>query len=277
LLRRAPWSLRTAGRRLSLLLLGAALPVVLQAFSLVALRLLANLGVGRVTSFSYAYLLATTILGATAFSLSIISTAPLTRRGVDPQQAADHVVHATWISLAVTGAAAGVIALVGAPVFAFVLGNAYRGIGRIFLYLAPLLVAAAAYYAVFPLVFVAGRRRRLVGIAIGSLVLDTPIAYGFRAAWGLPGVAVSLAVATMLVVVALMLAISPRMLAPALGGLGRLIGVVGLLAAVAFGVPPLVLPAAAAAAAGLVVYAGGLVVLRSHGLEDAWAYVRALH
>jgi len=277
LLRRAPWSLRTAGRRLSLLLLGAALPVVLQAFSLVALRLLANLGVGRVTSFSYAYLLATTILGATAFSLSIISTAPLTRRGVDPQQAADHVVHATWISLAVTGAAAGVIALVGAPVFAFVLGNAYRGIGRIFLYLAPLLVAAAAYYAVFPLVFVAGRRRRLAGIAIGSLVLDTPLAYGFRAAWGLPGVAVSLAVATMLVVVALMLAISPRMLAPALGGLGRLIGVVGLLAAVAFGVPPLVLPAAAAAAVGLVVYAGGLVVLRSHGLEDAWAYVRALH
>jgi hypothetical protein len=274
---RAPWSLRGSVRHLSLLLLGSALPVVLQAFSLVALRLLANIGVGRVTSFSYAYLLATTILGATAFSLSIISTAPLTRRGVDPQQAADHVVHATWISLAVAGAATGVIALVGGSVFAVVLGHEYRGVGRIFLYLTPWLVAASAYYAVFPLVFVARRRRALWMIAVAALLLDAPLAYGFRAAWGLPGVAVSLAVATSAVVVALMVTISPRMVAPALGGLARLVLVVGVLAGASFAIPALVLPDAPAAAVGLLVYAGGLLMLRSHGLEDAWAYVRALH
>jgi len=276
-LARSSWNLRESGRRLSLLLLGSALPVVLQAFSLVALRLLANLGVGRVTSFSYAYLLATTIVGATAFSLSIISTAPLARRGTDPQQAAGHVVHASWISLAVAGAATGVIALVGGTVFAFVLGHQYRGVGRIYLYLAPLIVAAAAYYAVFPLVFVARRRRALWLVATVALVLDVPLAYGFRAAWGLPGVAVSLAIATCGVVVALMATISPRMVAPALTGLLRLVLVVGLLAGAAFGIPALVLPHAAAAAVGVVVYAGGLIVLRSHGLEDAWAYVRALH
>jgi O-antigen/teichoic acid export membrane protein len=267
---------RAVWRRLSLLLLGSALPVVLQAFSLVALRLLAGLGVGRVTSFSYAYLLAATIIAATAFSLSVVSAAPLTRRGLDPERAADHVVHASWLSLAVAGAAVGVIALVGAPIFRFVLGHEYAGIGTIFLELAPWLVAATAYYATFPLIFVVGRRRRLAAIAVAALALDVPLALGFRAAWGLAGVAVSLAVATLLVVVALMLAISPRMLPRALNGLARLVAVVGLLAAGCFGVPALLLSAPAAAAVGILLYCVLLLVLRRHGLEDAWAYVRAL-
>jgi hypothetical protein len=53
--------------------------------------------------------------------------------------------------------------------------------------------------------------------------------------------------------------------------------VVGVLAGASFAIPAHVLPDAPAAAVGLLVYAGGLLMLRSHGLEDAWAYVRALH
>lgn len=276
-LTRGGGALRQVGRRLSLLLLGSALPVVLQAFSLVALRLLANLGVGRVTSFSYAYLLATTILGATAFSLSVISTAPLTRRGLDPERAADHVVHSAWLSLAVAGAATGVIALVGGRIFRVVLGPKYSGIGTLFLELTPWLVAATAYYATFPLVFVTGRRRRLAGIAVAALALDVPLALGFRSLWGMAGVTVSLAVATFLIVVALMLAISPRMLPRAVYGLARLVALVGVLAAVCFGVPALVLPHTVAAAAGLLLYVSLLARLRRHGLADAWSYVRGLH
>jgi len=71
----------------------------------------ATLGVGSVTSFSYAYLAASTLVGATAFSLGLISSAPLTRRGIDPEEAGRHVVHAGWVSLSLVGAAAGVFAL----------------------------------------------------------------------------------------------------------------------------------------------------------------------
>ena len=67
---------------------GAAVPLALQGCYLLALRFSAQLGVGRVTSFSYAYLAAATLVTATAFSLSVISSAPLTRRGIDPEAAA---------------------------------------------------------------------------------------------------------------------------------------------------------------------------------------------
>src|SRR5207237_444520 len=80
---------------------------------LLALRFSAYLGVGRVTSFSYAYLAASTLVGATAFSLGLISSAPLTRRGIDAEAAARHVIYAAWVSLVIVGAAAGVFALVG--------------------------------------------------------------------------------------------------------------------------------------------------------------------
>jgi O-antigen/teichoic acid export membrane protein len=265
------------GARLWLFLRGSALPVALQAFALIGLRLLASLGVGRVTSFSYAYLLATTLIASTAFALSLISAAPLTRRGFDPEDAAGHVVHSSWLSLVLAGAGTGVIALVGGPIFGFVLGDQYRGIGRIFLQLAPWLVAATAYYVAFPLLFVAGRLRLLVPIAVAAVALDVPLALVFRNLWGMAGVSASLAVVTALVALAMMLALSPRLLAHAAAALLQLATLIAVLATVCFVLPGLVLPAAAAAAVGLLLYAGALVALRRHGLEDAWAYVRALH
>src|SRR5260221_2933199 len=82
--------------RLWHLLQGASVPLALQGCYLLALRFAAQLGVGSVTSFSYAYLAASTLVGATAFSVGLISSAPLTRRGVDEEQAGRHVVHAAW-------------------------------------------------------------------------------------------------------------------------------------------------------------------------------------
>jgi O-antigen/teichoic acid export membrane protein len=266
-----------AGARLWLLVRGSTLPVALQAFTLVGLRLLANLGVGRVTSFSYAYLLAATLVASTSFALSLISSAPLTRRGFDPEDAAEHVVHSSWLSLAIAGAATGVIALVGGPIFGFVLGHQYRGIGRIFLELTPWLVAATAYYASFPLLFVAGKLRLLVPVALLAVAVDVPLALGFRNLWGMAGVAASLAVVTALVALALMFDLSPRLLVRATAGLLRLAALVAALAAVCFVLPWLALPSGVAAAVGLVLYAGALLALRRHGLEAAWEYVRALH
>ena len=47
---------------------------------------------------------------------SLIAAAPLTRRGVDAESAADHVVHTAWVALAFVGAATGLVALVGGRV-----------------------------------------------------------------------------------------------------------------------------------------------------------------
>ena len=82
---------------------------------------------------------------ATAFSLGLISSAPLTRRGIDPVAAGRHIVDAAWVSLVLAGPVAGAFALVGGKVMGVVLGSAYSGsVGR---ELGHLVVYAAIIYA----------------------------------------------------------------------------------------------------------------------------------
>src|SRR5207249_6523935 len=114
-------------RRLFTLAQGGAVPIAIQGLYVIALRFAAGTGAGNVTSLSYAYLLAAMFVSATAFSLSLIAAAPLTRRGVDAESAADHVVHTAWVALAFVGAATGLVALVGGRVATAALGHAYAG------------------------------------------------------------------------------------------------------------------------------------------------------
>jgi hypothetical protein len=90
-------------------------------------------------------------------------------------------------------------------------------------------------------------------------------------------VTIALGVSTVLLVLGLMAALSPRMLALTVLGLGRLSLLVGAATALAFGGASLVLSAVPAAAAGLALYAVLLIAMRELGLSDAWQYVRALH
>src|SRR6185436_21041075 len=108
--------------RIRKLVEAAAVPLALQGLYVIALRGASGLGEGNQTSLTYAYLFASTLVAATASSLSLISSAPLTRRGIDAESAAAHVLHAAWLSLTLIGAAAGVFALVGGRVVSFVLG-----------------------------------------------------------------------------------------------------------------------------------------------------------
>src|SRR5262249_14877786 len=103
-------------RRLSKLGQAAAPPIALPGLYIVAPRSASGLGEGNQTSLTYAYLFAATLVAATASSLSLISSAPLTRRGLDAEGAAAHVIHAAWLSLVLIGGAAGVFALVGGRV-----------------------------------------------------------------------------------------------------------------------------------------------------------------
>jgi hypothetical protein len=268
--------------RLWRLLEGASVPLAIQGCYLLALRFSAKLGVGSVTSFSYAYLAASTLVGATAFSLGLISSAPLTRRGIDPDEAGRHVVHAAWVSLSLVGAAAGVFALVGGRIVHVVLGNDYGGsvgrdLGRLVVYLSPWMVAWVGFAVTFPLVFVAGRRHVLVPLALAGFAVCIPLGLVFRSAWGAPGVAVSIGVATLVIALGLLAAVSARALAVAALGIARLALAVGAASALAFGGLSLALSPVPAALLGVIAYGVVVYSIRSLGLSDAWEYVRGLH
>jgi peptidoglycan biosynthesis protein MviN/MurJ (putative lipid II flippase) len=270
------------GLRLGRLLQGAAVPLALQGCYLIALRLASKLGVGSVTSFTYAYLAASTLVGATGFALGVISSAPLTRRGVDGEAAGRHIVHAAWVSLSFVGAAAGVFALVGGRIVHLVLGQQYAGrvgrdLGLLVVYLSPWMIAWIGFVVAFPLVFVAERRRYLVPVALTGLAAMIPLGLGLRAAWGLPGIAVALGLSTLVTALALMWAIDRRTVLLALAGLARLSLALGAASALAFGALSLALSPIAAAALGVLVYGAIVLSIRSLGLSAGWAYVRGLH
>jgi peptidoglycan biosynthesis protein MviN/MurJ (putative lipid II flippase) len=268
--------------RLWQLMFGSAVPLAVQGLYLIALRFAAGTGEGNVTSLSYAYLLAGMFTSATAFSLSLIATAPLTRRGLDTESAAAHVVNSAWVSLALVGAAAGLVALLGGRVVTAFLGNAYSGnvgdeLGRLVVFLSPWMIASAAFSITYPLMFVMHRTRWLVPIALAALLIDIPISIAGRSLWGLTGVTVALGVSALLLVLGLMASLSMRMLVLSALGLARLSLLVGAATALAFGGASLVLSAVPAAAAGLALYTLLLVAMRELGLSQAWQYVRALH
>jgi peptidoglycan biosynthesis protein MviN/MurJ (putative lipid II flippase) len=270
------------GRRLTRLVVGVSVPFAVQGLYVIALRFAGGTGEGSVTSLSYAYLLAAMFVSATAVSLSLISAAPLTRRDTGPEAAVEHVVHAAWLSLAIVGAASGTVAVVGGRFITWALGADYAGhvgdeLGQLVVYLAPWMVASAAFSIVYPLLFVMRRTRLLVPLALAAVLLDVPISVAGRAWGGLTGVAVALGISTLLLVLGLMALLGRRVLVVAAVGLARLSLAVLAAAALAFGGASLLLAAIPAAALGLVAYAAILVAIRELGLSDAWHYVRALH
>src|SRR2546423_1791290 len=260
----------------------ASAHVASRALALPALRFAAKLGVGSLPSFSYAYLAASTLVAATAFSLGVISSAPLTRRGIDSESAGRHVVHAAWVSLSLVGAAAGVFALVGGRIVQFVLGDQYKGevgrqLGHLVVYLSPWMIGWVGFAVTFPLVFVAGRRKSLLPLALIGFVICIPLGLGLRSLWGLPGIAIAIGFSTLVIALGLMAAISTRAPAVAVLGLARLALAVGGAAALTFGGLSLAFSPATAAALGVVAYALVILSVRSLGLSEAWSYVRGLH
>src|SRR4051794_10702314 len=280
---RGPWPQQLGiGVRLWHLLQGAAVPLALQGCYLVALRLAAQLGVGSVTSFTYAYLAASTLVGATGFALGVISSAPLTRRGVDGETAGRHVVHAAWVSLTFVAAAAGICALVGGRIVHLILGDQYGGrvghdLGLLVVYLSPWMIAWVGFVVTYPLVFVAARQRYLVPIALAGFLSMIPLGLALRAAWGLPGIAVAVGLATLVIACGLMAAVDRRTLEIAVLGVLRLSAALGVASAFAFGAVSLALPAIPAAVVGILVYCVIVLAMRSLGLRDAWTYIRGLH
>ena len=162
------------------------------------------------------------------------------------------------------------------------LGGAYGGgvgrqIGHLVAYLAPWMLAWVGFAVTFPLVFVAEKRWTLIPVAAAGFGVCIPIGLGLRAAWGLPGVAVSLGLATFVVTGGLLATLGMRTFVVATAGLARLALALGAATAFAFGGSSIVFAPLPAAVVGVLVYAVLIVAMRSLGLRDAWIYVRGLH
>lgn len=282
----AAFSSGTAGERplvgrLGELGRGAVLPLALQGLYLIALRLAGDLGVGRITSFSYAYFVAAFLVSATASSLALVSSVPLARTGVRGGRAAVHVLNVSWLSLPVVAGAAGVFAVTGEAVVELVLGSSFAGdtgaeLSRLVVLLGPWMVVSVALSVAFPLLFVERADRLLVVIAGAALAVHVPLAWALREALGLEGLSLALAVTTSLVLAGVLAALSRETLAGVARGLLRPAMWSGALAVLAFGAAELLLDDVAAAAAGLVGYVALLTALRPGGLTEAWSYMRAL-
>jgi len=258
---------------------GVALPFALQGLFVIGNRFAIGLGATQGTTFSYAYLIASSLVAVTATSVALVSSVPLTRGGFTPALGVRHVVAASWLSLAIVAAAAGVFALAGERVVHVALGSHYAGatgteLGRLVVYLSPWMVASVAVSVTFPLLFVRGRARWLPVVAVGALLLHVPIVWGGRAAFGVAGIAGAMAVTTagILTVLLLALAIFER---TALGVL-QAAAACGGLALATFGVASVVLGPVPGAAVGLAAYVAVLLAWKPAGLRAAWTYVRAL-
>ena len=269
------------GARLWQLTRGASFPVALQLLYTIANLRALHLGSGEATTFTYAYIFAAFLVAATASSLSTISSVPLTRRGLSPESAAAHVVHTSWLSLVLIVAGTGVFALVGGEVVSRVLGESYSGavasdLVRAVVWFAPWMVVSIAVTLTFPLLFVLEKPGVLVGASVLVPALQVPLAWVLGDAFGLPGLALSLAITSLVGLALLMGALSRRTLGLAAAGLGRLALVEAVLAALSFGAFGLLLGGLAGAAVALAVYGVLLAATRSLGLRAAWTYVREL-
>jgi hypothetical protein len=265
--------------RLGLFAVGSALPLAQQLLYVVCLPFAGRLGTGEATSFVYAYLGGAALVTITAGSLGIVTSAPLSRLGLDAAETARHVVATSWLALAVAGAAAGMFALAGGDLVEAVLGGAFGGdvgadLGRLVVALSPWIIGSIGVAVTFPLAFVAARTRRLPWIALAALVLQVPLAWVGSELLGLDGLALSMGVTTLGILAALLWELGAfgatlRRLAAAS------VVVVGLVV-LAFLPPSLVLGSIASALVGTLVYVAVLLVFRPRGLVSGWRYLRAL-
>jgi hypothetical protein len=265
--------------RLGHFAVGAALPLGLQLLYVVCLPFAGRLGTGAATSFVYAYLAASSLVTVTAGSLGIVTSVPLARTGLSSTEAVRHVVATSWLALALVGAAAGTFALAGGNVVESVLGEAYgrevgSELGRLVVVLCPWMIAAIGVAVTFPLAFVSGRTRGLPWIALAALGLQVPLAWAGASWLELDGLALALALTTILVLGALLTEL--RALAGTARELLAAAFVVAGVTVAAFLPPALVFGPSASALVGLGLYLALFAVIRPRSLTESWHYLRAL-
>ena len=265
--------------RLGVFAIAAALPIALQLLYVICVPFAGTLGSGAVTSFGYAYLAAASLVTVTAFSIGLVSSVPLTRIGLGGGMVGRHVTSASWIALLPIGAAVGTVAVAGAEIVEGVLGGAYGGdvggeVSRLVVVLVPWMVVSVGVNVTFPLAFVADRLHALPWIGAAALVAQVLLAWIGVELLELDGLALSLAVSTLLVLAALLAQLGA--VERGLRGLTLAALVIGAFACAAFVPPGLVAGGVASALVGLALYVALVALVRPRRLRDSWSYLREL-
>ena len=127
----------------------------------------------------------------------------------------------------------------------------------------------------FPLLFVRGRARELPLLAVGALVVQVPVEWGMREAFGLAGIAAGMAITTGARAggAALVARLARRGRCAACSS--RRSSAAGSRRSRSSRRAPCSAPSSAAAV-GLVLYAAALLAWRPAGLRAAWSYARTL-
>jgi hypothetical protein len=279
----SPSGFRPRGRslrsRLGVFATAAALPIALQLLYVICLPFAGHVEPGAVTSFGYAYLAAASFVSITAFSIGLVSSVPLTRRGLGEGAVARHVTSSAWVALTIIGAGVGAFAVAGGEIVEQVLGSAYGGdvgqeVSRLIVVLSPWMVVSVGVNVSFPLAFVVGKLRVLPAIGAVALVVQLLLAWIGSTLFELDGLAVALALSTLLVLTALLSVLGA--LEAGLRGIAGAALVVAAVTLVAYLPAAVALGSVAAALSGLVVYVVLVGVWRPPALTQSWSYLRAL-
>ncbi len=180
---------------------GIALPFALQGIYLICVPLAGRQGVGAVTSFGYAYLIASAVVAVTGSSLGLVTSVPLTRAGVDRGRISRHIVSSAWLGIVVIGGCAGVFGLAGGTIVHGLLGSEYSAaigaeLGRLVVVFSLWAVVSVGISLTFPVLFVAGSGRHLPLLAVLAIAVQVPLAFLGQVTLGLDGLALALAATT---------------------------------------------------------------------------------
>ncbi len=268
--------------RLGELAIGCAFPLAMQIVYVICLPLASHEGVGAATSFSYAYLIGSAVVAVTASSLGLVTSVTLSRANIGPEGVSRHIVASSWIAFLAIGAVAGIFSSAGGRIAGDVLGSAYSAhvgdtLGQLVVVLAPWMALSVGYSVAYPVLFAAsyGVRLRLLSLAaVGLVVVHLGVALALRAAFGLNGLGVALAITTALALVVILAGLHAA--SQTARGLLVAAAVVAGLTLVAFGPVELVLGPFLAAGVGLVLYVALLGLVRPAGLGRSLTYLRTL-
>ena len=188
---------------------GIALPFAIQGIYLICVPLAGREGVGAVTSFGYAYLIASAVVAVTGSSLGLVTSVPLARAGLDRGRISRHIVSSAWLAIVVIGASAGVFGLAGGTIIHHLLGSGYKAsvgaaLGRLVVVFSLWAVVSVGVSLTFPLLFVTGAGRRLPLLAVLTIVVQVPLAVIGQVTLGLDGLSLALAATTAFVLAGLL-------------------------------------------------------------------------
>jgi O-antigen/teichoic acid export membrane protein len=261
------------GRRVWIIVSGAALYAASQAIFVVSLALAARIGSGAATVYTYAFFAASFIVGASSGSVGIVLAAPLAQTwDRSPASLIPHLRTIVRLGAVLIAPVLGVAAVAGNDLASAVLGSKLDGadtqaLAGSFLALAGYMFAMLAVTVPLLAAFALSRYPAVAAVSLGALVIHVGLSIAAGTTDELEWLAAAASVSTILMLVGLLVVVFGRGAGrPLTAAAAELVTPLGL-AAVAFGVAGALTAIVTGAAFAIVVafaaVAAYLVLLRA--------------